>query len=191
VVFRKPSIKIIRQVMRGLYSMRNERGGLICERCVVADTLFSRARGLLGRDQLGADEGLLLTPESSIHTWFMRFPIDVVFLEADLTVLAVRENVKPWRTAGQRGARSVLELPAGTCARRGLRPGDRLTLEDYAENEANVMLVLRNGADAQVVFGRGPLSAATRTISAMSELDVGVSAVVLGEEGRDPECEAV
>jgi hypothetical protein len=63
-----------------------------------------------------------------------------------------------------------------------LRPGDRLTLEPFTESEANVMLVLRNGADAQVVFGRGPLSAATRTISAMSELDVGVSAVVLGDD---------
>lgn len=173
---------MIRQVMRRVYSMRNERGDVICERCLVADTLLSRMRGLLGRDELGADEGLLLTPESSIHMWFMRFPIDVVFLQADLTVLAVRENVKPWRTAGHRGSRAVLELPAGTCRRRGLSPGDRLALVDYAEDKASVMLVLRNGDDAQIVFGRGPLSAATRTISAMNELDVGVSAVVLNED---------
>jgi uncharacterized membrane protein (UPF0127 family) len=175
---------MIPTVTRRLYSMKNERGDVICERCFVADTMLSRARGLLGRDELRADEGLLLTPESSIHTFFMRFPIDVVFLAADLTVLSVREDVKAWRTAGYRGARSVLELPGGTVAERGVRPGDRLSLEDYAENEANVMLVLRNGQDAQVVFGRGPLSAATRTISAMSELDVGVSAVVLDEDER-------
>jgi hypothetical protein len=158
---------------------------VICERCVIADTPLSRLRGLLGRDELAPDEGLLLTPESSVHTWFMRFPIDLVFLEADLTVLAVRESVRPWRTAGHRGSRSVLELPAGTCEQRGLRPGDRLALENLAAGEASVMLVLRNGEDSQVVFGRGPLSAATRTISAMRDLDVGVSAVVLRDDERE------
>jgi uncharacterized membrane protein (UPF0127 family) len=173
---------MIQPDMPGLYSVTNERGVVVCERCTIADTPVSRLRGLLGRDELDADEGLLLRPESSVHTWFMRFPIDVLFLEADMTVLSVREHLRPWRTAGERGARSVLELPAGTCEQRGLRPGDRLALEPFAESDTNVMLVLRNGADAQVVFGRGPLSAATRTISAMSELDVGVSAVVLSDE---------
>lgn len=168
--------------MPRLYSVTNERGIAVCDRCTIADTPVSRLRGLLGRKELNANEGLLLRPESSVHTWFMRFPIDLVFLEADLTVLSVREHVRPWRTAGERGARSVLELPAGTCEQRQLRPGDRLALEPFVESETNVMLVLRNGNDAQVVFGRGPLSAATRTISAMSELDVGVSAVVLGDD---------
>jgi hypothetical protein len=137
---------------------------------------------LLGRDELAPDEGLLLTPESSVHTWFMRFPIDLVFLEADLTVLAVRERVRPWRTAGHRGSRAVLELPAGTCEQRGLRPGDRLALENCGDDMASVMLVLRNGEESQVVYGRGPLSAATQTISAMRDLDVGVSAVVLHDD---------
>src|SRR5215210_6170549 len=115
MVFHEPPKKKIRSEMRRLYSLRNERGGVICERCEIADGPLSRLRGLLGRDELGDEEGLLLTPESSVHTWFMRFPIDVVFLEADLTVLSVRESLRPWRTAGQRGSRSVLELPAGTC----------------------------------------------------------------------------
>ena len=170
--------------MRRIYSMRNEHGGVVCERCFVADSPLSRLRGLLGRQELAPDEGLLLSPESSIHTFFMRFAIDVVFLAADLTVLSVRESVRPWRTAGQRGARFVLELPAGAAQRRELHPGDRLALEDFAGSEASVMFVLRNGEEAQVVVGRGPLSAASRTISAMSELDVGVSAVVLNEDER-------
>ena len=76
--------------MPGLYSVRNERDVVVCERCTIADTPVSRLRGLLGRDELAAGEGLLLRPESSIHTWFMRFPIDVLFLEADLTVLSMR-----------------------------------------------------------------------------------------------------
>jgi uncharacterized protein len=171
--------------MRRIYSLKDEWGGVICARCEMADSLLSRLRGLLGRLELAQDEGLLLTPESSVHTFFMRFPIDLVFLSADLTVLTVRENVRPWRTAGHRGARSVLELPAGTCERRRLRPGDRLMLDDPVEDEASVMLVLRRGDDSQVVFGRGSLSAATRTISAMSDLDVGVSALVLHDDERD------
>jgi uncharacterized protein len=171
--------------MRRIYSLRDEHGGVVCERCFLADSPLSRLRGLLGRRELAPDEGLLLAPESSIHTFFMRFPIDVAFLARDLTVLSVRECVRPWRTAGERGARFVLELPAGAAERRKLRPGDRLAMEDFAESEASVMLVLRNGDEAQVVFGRGPLSAATRTISAMEELDVGVSAVVLNEDERE------
>jgi uncharacterized protein len=136
-------------------------------------------RGLLGRKPLAADEGLLLTPCSSVHTSFMRYPIDIVFLESDLTVLGIREHVKPWRMAGWVGARSVLELPAGACEQRGIRPGDKLTLDDCADEDASVLFVLRQGDDAQVVVGHGPLSAAGRTISAMEELHLGVSAVVV------------
>jgi uncharacterized membrane protein (UPF0127 family) len=169
--------------MRRFFSVRTEGGAALCARCVLADTPFSRLRGLMGRKELGPDEGLLLTPASSIHTSFMRFPIDVVFLDADRTVLGMRDAVKPWRMTAWRGSRSVLELPAGTCERRGLRPGDRLALNDCAaEENTSVLLVLRQDGDAQVVYGRGPLSAATRTISAMNDLDVGVSAVVLHEE---------
>lgn len=168
--------------MRRRFSVRTEDGAVLCGRCLLADTPLSRLRGLLGRKQLEADEGLLLTPASSIHTSFMRFPIDVVFLDADLTVLGMREAMKPWRMKAWRGSRSVLELPAGTCERRGLRPGDRLALTDCTEESASVMLVLRQDGDAQVVYGRGPLSAATRTISAMNDLEVGVSAVVLHDE---------
>jgi uncharacterized membrane protein (UPF0127 family) len=101
-------------------------GTALCERCDVADNPFTRTRGLLGRKRLGRDEGILLTPASSIHTAFMRFPIDAVFLDRDMRVLRVAANVRPWRAAGCRGARAVLELSAGESERRGVRPGDRL-----------------------------------------------------------------
>jgi uncharacterized membrane protein (UPF0127 family) len=58
----------------------------------------------------------------------MRFPIDVVFLDRELAVVAVRDSVPPWRTAAKRGARSTLELPAGEAKRRGLAVGDRLSV---------------------------------------------------------------
>ena len=105
---------------------------VICETCVVAETPMRRMRGLLGRASLTAGEGLLLRPAPMIHTWFMRFPIDAVFLDRELTVMDVAEELRPWRAAGRRGARAVLELPAGEAARRGLLPGARMQLEEGA-----------------------------------------------------------
>jgi uncharacterized membrane protein (UPF0127 family) len=57
----------------------------------------------------------------------MRFPIDVVFLDRESRVMRIAADLKPWRAAGCRGARAVLELSAGECERRGVRPGDRVT----------------------------------------------------------------
>ena len=85
-------------------------------------------RGLLGRRGLPPGEGLLLRPASSVHTAFMRFPIDVVFLDRDLTVLKVARGVVPWRAAWARRARAALELPADEAARRGIGPGMQLSL---------------------------------------------------------------
>jgi uncharacterized membrane protein (UPF0127 family) len=110
-------------VARPPITIEDERGHVVCERCVLADGPLSRLRGLMGRRGLPAGHGLLLRPSPSIHTCFMRFSIDAVFLDRELRVLSVRERLRTWRFAGQRGARSVLELPAGEAARRGLRPG--------------------------------------------------------------------
>src|SRR4029079_2687745 len=103
-------------------------GTVVCERVALADSPVTRMRGLLGRDGLEQGEGLLLRPAASIHTFFMRFPIDAVFLDKSLVVVGIEDAIDPWRTAKQRGAKSVLELPAGESSRRGLAVGDRLTL---------------------------------------------------------------
>ena len=89
-------------------------------------------RGLLGRRGLESGEGLLLRPASSVHTFFMRFPIDVVFLGRDGEVLKVARRVPPWRTVGCRGAKTVVELPAGESGRRGVRVGTRLDTFSWA-----------------------------------------------------------
>jgi uncharacterized membrane protein (UPF0127 family) len=105
-------------------------GQIVCERCLVADSMFVRMRGLLGRKGLETGEGLLLRPAPSIHTFFMRFPIDVVFAARDGEVVKVVPALKPWRTAGARGAKSALELAAGEAERRGIHPGMRLDLSE-------------------------------------------------------------
>lgn len=94
----------------------------------VADTPRARMKGLLGRRSLAPDEGLLLRPAGSVHTAFMRFAIDVVFLDAELRVLCVAANVRPWRMVAQRGAKAVLELPAGGAERSGLERGVLVSL---------------------------------------------------------------
>jgi uncharacterized protein len=107
-------------------TIEDAHGHVVCERCAVADRPLARLRGLLGRRELPAGDGLLLRPAPSIHTWFMRFPIDAVFLGRDGTVLKIRANVRPWRLAGCRGAHATLELAAGEAERRVIRRGDRL-----------------------------------------------------------------
>jgi len=107
-------------------TLRREDGRIVCERVVVADRAHRRMRGLLGRRYLRAGEGMVLRPAWSIHTAFMRFPIDVVFLDADQVVLRIEPDVRSWRTASCRGAREIVELAAGECRRRGLEVGDRV-----------------------------------------------------------------
>jgi len=104
------------------------RGTAVCERCVVADRPLARMRGLLGRGDLPAGDGLLLAPAGSIHTHFMRFAIDAVFLDRDSRVVGVRSAIGPWRMARRPGAKSVLELRAGEAERRGVQVGDVLRI---------------------------------------------------------------
>jgi uncharacterized protein len=104
----------------------------VCARCLVADRMLSRMKGLLGRRELPSGEGMLIRPAPSIHTFFMRFPIDAVFLTRDGEVVKVADDVKPWRVRSARRAHAVLELPAGEARRRGVTSGDRLLFEPAA-----------------------------------------------------------
>lgn len=107
-----------------------EDGRTVCERCRVAATPLTRLKGLLGRGALARGEGLLIKPAGAVHTCFMRFAIDVVFLDRHLDVLGIASRLPPWRFSGRRGARLVLELAAGESERRGVRAGDRLRIAD-------------------------------------------------------------
>jgi uncharacterized membrane protein (UPF0127 family) len=100
----------------------------VCERCLLAETALTRMKGLLGRRARPSGEGILLRPASSVHMAFMRFAIDAVFLDRDLRVLKIAADLRPWRAAGARGSKSVLEILAGEAARCGLTVGDRLVV---------------------------------------------------------------
>jgi uncharacterized membrane protein (UPF0127 family) len=102
------------------------KGELVCDVCHLADKPHTRLRGVIGRRRLRQGEGVLLRPTFSIFTAFVRFPIDAVFLDDNMTVLSITEDMKPWRLAAARKAKSVLELAAGECGRLGVQPGDRL-----------------------------------------------------------------
>lgn len=101
------------------------RDAILAESADLADSLFSRMRGLLGTSELPTGHGLVIEPCNSIHTFFMAYPIDVVFVDKEGRVVKVMEAVKPWRlTAMYPRARSVVELPAGALAGTGTTEGD-------------------------------------------------------------------
>jgi uncharacterized membrane protein (UPF0127 family)/CheY-like chemotaxis protein len=111
------------------------RGKCLCV-VVLADRPLRRMWGLIGQRGLPAGEGMLITPAPAIHTAFMRFPIDALFLDRNMRVLDIVERLRPWRVASKRRARAVLELSAGECARRGVEIGDRLELRERSANGA-------------------------------------------------------
>ena len=119
-------------------TLRREDGRIVCERVVVADRAHRRMRGLLGRKYLRQGEGMVLRPGWSIHTAFMRFPIDAVFLDADQVVIRIEHEVGPWRTVSCRGAREVVEMAAGESRRRGLEVGDRVAWASRSAADARV-----------------------------------------------------
>jgi uncharacterized protein len=118
-----------------MFCVRNQtRGTVLCARATLARSLHDRCRGLLGRSTLSADEGMLFEAEPFIplmwmHTLFMRFPIDIIFLGHDNLVMKIQTSLKPWRwSAIVVGARTAIELPAGATMRAETAVGDLINL---------------------------------------------------------------
>jgi uncharacterized membrane protein (UPF0127 family) len=100
----------------------------LASRVATADDAASRSKGLLGRGSLAAEEGLWIVPCPMIHTFFMKFPIDVLFLDRGLVVRRVLEDLRPWRVSPWVfSAHSTLELKGGTL-RGSTSVGDRLEM---------------------------------------------------------------
>jgi uncharacterized protein len=95
----------------------------------LADTRAKRRRGLLGRDRLESNAALMLVPCTAIHTAFMRFPIDIVFIDRDGYAVRTASRVQPWRVSMALRARAVIELPAGHLEACQVEIGDRLYLK--------------------------------------------------------------
>jgi uncharacterized membrane protein (UPF0127 family) len=112
-------------------TIRTEDGAVVCDRCEVARGPIHRMRGLLGRASLPPGQGLLMPHTPSVHMFFMRFPIDVVFLDREQRITRIAHDLRPWRIAsGGRGAKSALELSAGAAAEAALAPGAKLVVTD-------------------------------------------------------------
>ncbi len=106
----------------------------VADRVGVAETPSSRRRGLLGTDALAEGEGLLLVPCRQVHTFGMRYPVDVVFLDGSHRVVRVAGSLKPWRLSPVVWrARAVLELPAGRTERTGITEGNLLEVISLPE----------------------------------------------------------
>ena len=116
--------------MRRLVARNASLNKVIADRVDVAATRVSRAVGLLSRSGLKPGEALWIVPSRGVHTWGMRFAIDVVALDEAGTVIDCVSNLKPWRLRlPRRGTAGVLELPAGTLAASGTAVGHHVRLE--------------------------------------------------------------
>ena len=117
----------------------NERtGDLVAKDVELASTRETRRKGLLGRESLGAEAALVLTPCCSIHTAFMRFPIDVAFVDRDGRVIRFVRDLKPWNIAVSLRARAAIEFAAGSLRARDVRLGDRLYVRPVFETVVGV-----------------------------------------------------
>jgi hypothetical protein len=104
------------------------RGTVLSTQLELAGTGPSRKKGLLGRDCLLPGEGLWIVPCEAVHTFFMRFPIDLVYLDRKHRIRKLRSSVGPWRVSGCLTAHSVLELPAGAIRETQTEPGDTIEI---------------------------------------------------------------
>jgi uncharacterized membrane protein (UPF0127 family) len=112
------------------FRLTNARtGAVIADSVVGAFDSAARRRGLLGRDAMPPGEALIIAPSNAIHTFFMRFAIDVAFVARDGRVLKVRPRMKPWHLSAAFRAFSVVEVSAGVFGASSIGAGDKLSLE--------------------------------------------------------------
>jgi uncharacterized membrane protein (UPF0127 family) len=120
------------------FSVRNtHRGTILATRAKLASSYWSRFWGLMFRRRLSEGDGILLTKSSSIHSFFMFFRFDAIYLDRDDHVVKVVHAMRPWWASfGGKGAKDTLELPAGTAERTGTVVGDTLAFEEAVVDPA-------------------------------------------------------
>ena len=119
-----------------LFQVTNRtRNSALATRLTLADTPQTRDKGLLGRDGLAPGEGLWIIPCQAIHMFFMRFSIDLIYIDRQKRVRKVKSNIAPWRISTCFTAHSVLELPVGIVRETGTRRGDLLEITAGEEKQ--------------------------------------------------------
>jgi uncharacterized membrane protein (UPF0127 family) len=127
----------LRRAAGSAYSLVNVRSGsVIAEVVEPALDSKSRRKGLLGRDALADSHALVLAPCGAVHTFGMRFPIDVLFVAADGCVIKIVERLGAWRMAASLQACITVELPTGAVQRNQVLAGDRLVIQSRASTSA-------------------------------------------------------
>lgn len=120
--------------MKTLEAWNATRGAPLARRITVADTWWTRLRGMMGRPEPEADEGMLLAPCRSVHMYWMNYPLDVAFLAADGRVVAMYHGLAPSHRSKRHGeAERALELKAGRLAATQTEVGDRIELRNDGE----------------------------------------------------------
>lgn len=110
--------------------VRNQtRNTVLADAADIADTASKRKTGLLKHERLEAGKGMWIVPCEAVHSFFMKFPIDVVYIDRKHKVRKTRANLAPWRISGCLVAHSVLELPVGTIEATGTQAGDQLVFD--------------------------------------------------------------
>jgi hypothetical protein len=113
------------------YRVETAEGRTVISRLAVARSFLARGVGLLGKSGLPVGSGLCIDPCDAIHTFFMRFPIDVIFIDRDWRVTRVVRNLGPWRMVSGGGrTRSTIEVASGWLSVAGLEPGLQLVRRD-------------------------------------------------------------
>jgi uncharacterized protein len=113
------------------YRITNARTGeVVAEHADLAQSPLKRMKGLLGKKGLALDEAIILRPASSIHTVFMRFAIDVIYVDRDNKVVKVVRDLVPYRFSAAKGAKTVIEMMTGATNATDLQPGDQLVMTE-------------------------------------------------------------
>lgn len=114
--------------------LNRTRNTELASRAEVAGSGAKRTKGLLGRKGLAPGEGMWIVPCEAVHTFWMQFPIDLVYLDRNLRVRKVTSSVPPWRLSGCLTAHSVLELPSGTINASQTQRGDLVELSQVFDS---------------------------------------------------------
>lgn len=116
-----------------MYTVKNlTHHTILADKCEIADNFWLRFKGLMGRSYLPQDSGLIITPCNSIHMFFMKIPLDIVFITNKNTVIHTIENIRPWKFSKIiTSAYSVIELPIGTIKNCNIQVGDLLSIEKH------------------------------------------------------------